>query len=126
MKEINFFENSQDNLHCLQACIKSVLSFYFPDKVFSDKEIDRHTIHNGGWSWLPPSVVWLQEIGLDVVLFSQFDYKRFAEQGEGFYKEFKGELAYQHEVQNGSVKNLKEIQKASQQVEGTPKSRHLF
>lgn len=114
LKQIKFFENSQDNLHCLQSCLKSILSFYFPDNVFSDKEIDTKTLQRGGHSWLAPAVVWLNELGLRAVLITPpfFDYKRLLKEGESYMKEFKGEENYLIEEANGTYAHMPEIQKS--------------
>lgn len=111
-KDVPFFPNEPDNNHCLQSCVKSVLSFYFPKKVFSTKTIENKTIFNNGWSWLPPSVCWLNELGLKVKLYSKFDYLQFADMGEMYLKEFKRE-AFEIEKRNGSYQNINTIQKYS-------------
>jgi hypothetical protein len=87
-----------------------LLSFYFPNKSFSDEEIDKETMQEGGWSWLPPAVVWLNKLGLKAKVYSRFDYKRLYKEGEEFMKEFKGETVYLHEKANGTYKNLSLIQ----------------
>ena len=115
-KTIPFFENSPDNLHCLQSCVKSLLSLYFPDRVFDDNEIDEKTIQEGWWTWLPPAVVWLHELGLDVRLYSSFDYRRFSQEGESYMKEFKTEEMYLKEKQNGAYDNLPLVQLAYQKM----------
>lgn len=117
-KTIPFFENSPDNFHCLQSCVKSLLSSYLPDRVFEDDEIDENTIQKGGWTWLPPAVVWLHELGLDVKLYSLFDYKRFSEEGEAYMKEFRSEEAYLKEKQNGAYDNAHLIQLSCQKMIG--------
>ena len=88
-KIIPFFENLPDNTHCLQSCLKSVLAYYFPDRTFTAEEIDKQTIQTGGWSWLPPAVIWLHDLGLNVELYSLFDYSRFAEFGKEYMKDTK-------------------------------------
>ena len=116
-KIITFFENSHDNTHCLQSCIKSLLSFYFFNDVFTDKEIDTKTIHTGGWSsWLPPAVIWLNELGLNVKLYSEFDYERFINEGEKYVRELKGEDIFNHEKRNGSYQNISLIQEACSKI----------
>ncbi len=109
MKIVPFFPNQSDSLHCLQACIKSVLAFYLPNKKFTDEIIDKKTLQQGGWSWLPPAVYWLNSLGINTKLYSLFDYNRLGEEGEDYLKEFK-KAAYQIEKAAGSYENLAEIQ----------------
>lgn len=114
MKVVPFYPNSPDNLHCLQACIKSVTQYYFPDKHFSDKEIDVFTCFESGWSWIIAAVNWLDELGLQIKLYSPFPYDQLILEGEKFMKKFKGEAVYEYEKQNGSYKNLPLIQKSAE------------
>jgi len=37
--EISFFKNT-DNFHCMQACMKMILKYYFPKKTLYFKQID--------------------------------------------------------------------------------------
>jgi len=115
-KSIPFFENSADNIHCLQACVKSLLAHYFPEKGFSDQEIDKETLQTGGFSWLPPSVVFLDNLGLDVKLYSKFDYGEFAENGEEFLKATWDANRFATEKSSGALDNILLIQKAAQEM----------
>jgi len=113
---IPFFSNSDDNLHCLQACVKSVLNFYFPLKKFSNEDIDLHTLQEGGWSWFPPTVIWLHNLGLKVHFYSEFDYKKFSDDPESHLKEAWSHNRYNLELINGSLKNLAKIQKSAHEM----------
>lgn len=125
-KTINFFENSADNLHCLQACVKSVLSFYFPNQNFTDQEIDEETLQVGSWTWFPPAAVWLHDLGLKVELYSPMDFKRFVDEGEVYMKDIKGEGRFNFEKDRGVYDLLPEIQDASKQMIGAGLWRQEF
>ncbi len=131
-KIVPFFENSPDGVHCLQACIKSILSFYFPERVFLDKEIDEKTGHVGGFSsWLPPAAAWLHDLGLDVRLFSPVEYERLCREGEGYMKVLKGDM-FNIEKQRGEYDNMPFIQASVKElleknlIERTALSKHLL
>ncbi|MBU0974872.1 hypothetical protein KKD03_04185 [Patescibacteria group bacterium] len=109
MKIVPYYPNSEDNIHCLQACIKSALAFYFPNEKFEDNVVDQKTLQIGGWSWFPPAVCWLNSLGIKVKIYSIFDYNRFASEGENYLREFK-KWFYEVEEKAGAYKNLKELQ----------------
>lgn len=89
------------------------MRFFNSSKSFSDDDIDRHTLQIGGWSWFPPAVVWLYNLGLNVELFSEFNYKNFAEEGELYLKKEWDSERFNKEKDNGSFKGITEIQEAS-------------
>lgn len=100
MKDVKFYGNIADNNHCLQACVKMLLSFYFPKKKFDDSVIDKKTLQKGGHTWFPPVVCWLDELGLRTQLFCPvlgFDYKHFADSGEKYLKQKWTDERYQKE-----------------------------
>lgn len=111
MKIVPFIPNEADNLHCLQSCVRSAVSYFKVD--FDDGEIDKKTGFFGFPSWLPHSVNWLNEKGLTAKLYSPFDYTRFVAEGEEFMKEVKKDY-YFKEKNEGQYNNLDQIQKAAE------------
>ena len=119
MKVVPFFPNSDDNLHCLQACVKSVLAYYFPKRSFSDKKIDEQTGQIGGWSWLCPSVVYINSLGLQTKLFCPafgFDYGRFSKLGQSYLKQVWGKERYAKEEANGALRNIAFVHHAAMEL----------
>ncbi len=85
---IPFYKNLKDNNHCAQACLKSVLKFYFPHKNYSFKEIDKATAHKKGrWTWNSVILLFLVKQDFEVINIENCDYKTFAKRGEKFLKE---------------------------------------
>ena len=116
-KVIPFFGNSPENIRCLHSCIKSILAFYFPGKSFTDEDIDINTMQTDGWAWLPPFLVWLSNLGLDVRLYptSGFLYQRLADEGEIYLRECLGENYFIQE-RNGAFKNLIFLQETTRKM----------
>jgi hypothetical protein len=116
MKIVPFYSNTSDNLHCLQSCIKSILNFYLPNKRFSDQEIDEATFNTKGWSWIAPSVNWLDDLGFKVKFFCppSFSYFEFISKGDEYMEKFKGKAVYEYEKQNGSYEDISFIQKSAE------------
>jgi len=84
---IPFFENTKDNSHCFQACLKMVLKFYFPGKNYSYRLLDKITNHKKGmWTWQGEALLFLSKIGFEIVNIENLDYKRFATRGETYLK----------------------------------------
>lgn len=87
MKDIPFYPNLKDNLHCLQACLKMVLKYYFPKKNYSYLELDKISRHvKGKWTWQGSSLLELSKLGFEVVNIENLDYCKFAEGGEHHLK----------------------------------------
>lgn len=112
MKVVPFFPNQTDNLHCLQSCIESVLSYF--EVLYSQKDVDLKTGFFGVMSWPPHSVNWLNELGLNVKLVSPFRYDELALSGEEYLKSFKGDVIFQKEKDEGQYNNLDKVKEASE------------
>ncbi|MBN2203090.1 MAG: peptidase C39 family protein [Candidatus Aenigmarchaeota archaeon] len=77
-----------DNTHCFQACIKMALKHFFPEKNFSYEELDRISDKKEGkWSWVSAAFVELKKMGLDVSVYSDFDYTAFSKRGADYIRE---------------------------------------
>lgn len=113
MKIVKAFSNTEDNTFCLQACVQSILDYYFPTVKITQSEIIKNTgYHSNFFTWSPQTVVWLNSLGLDIKLYSPFDYKRLIDEGLVYLKEFKKE-AYDIEEKRGEYNFLPDIQTAA-------------
>lgn len=63
-------------------------------------------------SWLPHSVNWLYELGLNVKLISPFRYDELALRGEEYLRDFKGDTIFQKEKNEGQYNNLDKVKEA--------------
>lgn len=117
MKVVKVFSNNPDNTFCLQASVKSILSFYFPEKDFTESEIELNTgYREGSFSWSPETVVWLDNLGLKTKLYSSFDYEQFIEKGIDYLRKFKKGEAFEIEERRGDYKYIPQIQRAAQKM----------
>ena len=115
MKNVPAYSN-KDNKHCLQSCIRSILEYSVSNKKFTKNYIDSKTIFNNGWSWLPPSIVWLNSLGLKVKLYSIFNYAEFASKGEEYLLQFKGQVVFSHEKSNGAYNQINKIRESTKEM----------
>ena len=82
MHKIKFFPNTRDNTHCVQACLKSVLKYYFPRERYNFEYLDKVSCHQKGkWTWDTSWMVFMARLGFDIVYISSFDYKKFSKEG---------------------------------------------
>jgi len=113
IKVVPFYPNESDNLHCLQASIRSILDYF---KIDCDKDkVDENTGFFGTMSWLPHSVNWLSEVGLDVKLYSICEYDKLIDSGEEYLKTLKGQF-FDKEKNEGQYKYLDKVIEASKQM----------
>jgi len=111
MKIVKCFPNSSDNTFCLQASVLSVLDYYFPNKFLEGEVIKSTDYHPKFFSWCPRTVVWLDQLGLYVKLYSIGDYERIETEGLKYLKELK-EQYFELEKKRGDYKYLPEIKVA--------------
>lgn len=116
-KEIPFFPNP-DGFHCQQASVKSVLKYFFPDSEFSDSEINEGTAQRGGNSWFPPAVMYLDQVGLSVQLYTPpiLDYEEFIKRGKEYLREKTSQSWIQRQEEVGAFVNFKVVQEAAKKM----------
>ena len=74
--KIPFYANLKDDNHCLQACFKMVLKYYFPKRNYSFKELDKVSQHiSGKWTWQGAFLLVLYKMGFEIVNIDAFDLK---------------------------------------------------
>lgn len=84
---IPFYPNTKDNMHCMQACLKSVLKYYFPKKKYSYRYLDVVTAHQPRrLTWNSAAAVFLLNAGFEVMIIEDFSYASFARFGQRHLK----------------------------------------
>jgi len=87
MLTIPFYPNTKDDTHCVQACLKSILKFYFPKKDYSFAYLDKVSAHKKSkGTWHSAFFLFLVKNGFEVINIEDFDYKKFSKYGENFLK----------------------------------------
>lgn len=97
---VPFFSNTQDNYHCFQAALRMVLAHFFPNTTYGWDELDRVTAHTANYTWPTAGLLYCVSLGLDVVVISDFDHKRFVKEGFNYLLEWSGK-----EVADGQQRN---------------------
>jgi len=85
MLSIPFYPNTKDNSHCVQACLKMALKYYFPKKTYSLTKLDNATNHKSN-QWDTITMLFLASLHFQVQYYASFNNKKFAEQGETYLK----------------------------------------
>ncbi|KKU93147.1 MAG: Protein translocase subunit SecA [Parcubacteria group bacterium GW2011_GWA1_49_26] len=112
--EPKFYQNWEDDSHCLQSSVMIVLNT-LNRKVTWD-EVNKMTDYEDGlYSWVPRAVVALAERIPGTRHISVMDYGKFAEKGEEYLKEFMPGEWFEDQKRNASVGFQKE-QKAAQDL----------
>lgn len=112
MKQVPFFANTPDDTHCLQAALRMVLKYYFPDKNYTWKELEEFTAKKEGlWTWAMQGMINMQKLGFDVIVREDFDNQQFIEKGEEYLKVKFGEKVAIEQIRHSDIKEEREIAK---------------
>lgn len=115
MKEplrIPFYANLKDDNHCLQACFKMILKYYFPEKNYSFKKLDKLSKHiNGKWTWQGAFLLALSKMDFEIVNIENLDYKKFAKEGDKYLKTIWHKNVFDKQNQFSDLKQEKRIAK---------------
>lgn len=113
MLKIPFYKNTKDGLHCFQACLKSVLKFYFPKENYSFKYLDKVTFHKKGkGTWVSSALIFLAKKGFDVINIEIFDYRKFAKLGEKYLETLWTDEVFQEQKRFSNFKNEQKLAKS--------------
>jgi hypothetical protein len=88
VKEIPFYPNTGDGMHCVQACFKSILKYFLPEQEFSWEQLDKMSKKiEGKGTWWYPFLLEIQSLGLEIIDISPIDLERFYKEGENYLRE---------------------------------------
>jgi 23S rRNA pseudouridine1911/1915/1917 synthase len=86
MKQVPFYGNHEDGMHCMLATYRSVLD-YFLQKRFDWDAIEGLTGYKTGLAaWTVSSLPKMQAMGLDIRMIEPFDYQRYLNEGEEYLR----------------------------------------
>ena len=99
--QVPFYENTSDDTHCFQACLRMVLKSLFPQKYYDYEYLDKVSAKViGKWTWSMAALIWLSKQGVEVKNIEIFDYEEFILKKEKYLFEF-----YGYEVAEAQIKN---------------------
>ncbi len=115
IKKIPFYKNLSDKTHCFQACLKMIFKYFFPERDYSFKELDKISKKKKNkWTWPMAALLFLRKNGLKVKFHAELDYKKFAKNGEYYLKELypkDAEKIIEMSDISAEIKNTKEMLK---------------
>lgn len=110
-----FYPNWDDNMHCLQAAVMTVLNTL--DGKTDWDEVNSMTKHKDGlYSWTPAAAVALAGRLPGTKLVGNLDYRQFAERGEAYLREYWAPAWYNDQKQYASPGFVREQQFAKDLV----------
>ncbi|MEX0918742.1 MAG: hypothetical protein WDZ85_02125 [Candidatus Paceibacterota bacterium] len=85
MLNIPFYKNTKDDTRCLPACWRMVLKYYLPNKNYPYHILDPLIGHKPKqWTWQSQGLLYLANLGFEVVNIENLDYKKFVRQGKKY------------------------------------------
>lgn len=111
--DVPFYSNTQDDTHCFQAGIKSVLKYFLPERDFTWEELDKLTAKKGNlWTWPMAATINLKKMGFEAVSMTDFDYKRFSEEGGAYLVEKFGEEKGKAQIEHSDIEQERRLAKS--------------
>jgi hypothetical protein len=121
MRQIPFYANKKDNLHCFGACVKSALKYFFPKKNYTWKEINEITQKRPGFTpWSMAGLVYFAKHGIEIKIIDPFSYQKFANDGLNFLKKILGEKEFTKDF-NADKKIFLQAEKSVKELVKNPK-----
>jgi hypothetical protein len=94
-KQVPFYPNTGDGMHCVQACFRSILKYFRPELKFSWEELDKMSKKiEGKGTWWYPFLLEIQKLGLEIIDISPMDLEQYYKEGEVYLrKKYTSEVA---------------------------------
>lgn len=109
---IPFYSNSEDDLHCLQACLRMALKYWLPEQEFNFGKLDRLSGNKPNkWTWDSRSMLWLLNHGFHVQKITPFDYKLFAADGKNYLQRLWNPEVYKRQDEMSNLRNEQALAK---------------
>jgi len=110
--QIRLYHNLKDDFHCFQACLKMVLDYFGEN--YSFKRLDKITgFKKDKLTWSTKGLLYLSQNGYDIIDVCNFDFKRFAREGEKYLKWYYSPDAYKYQNEYSNfISEQKLIKKA--------------
>ena len=111
--DVPFVKNSDLDLHCFQASLSMIISYFKPELNFTVEELDIVTGHNpGSGTWPLQGIAYLRSHGIDATIITPFSYVDFAKDGvEYIRKEYGDEIAQWQDENNDLKSDMENIAK---------------
>lgn len=104
MKSVPFYGNTDDGLHCFQACFRMVLEYFLPDQNFSWEELDKMSAKLPGMAtWPQRMLLNLHRMGFDVLMVESFDAEAFIAEGGEYLKRRSGERVAEWQISHSDL-----------------------
>ena len=114
--DIPFYSNP-DATHCFQACLRSVLKYFCPDKDYSWEELDKLSGKRvGKWTWPLYAIGQLNDAGFETEIMEDFDYLKFIEAPNKYLLDRFGAQAGNEQIVNSDISHEVEVSKRYSQT----------
>ncbi len=102
--EVPFIQNTEDDLHCLQAAYMMIVKYYRPDFKVDWNEWSKVTgFEIGKGTWASAGVLWFSNNGFEVKHYEIFDYDMFFETGGEYLIQKNGKEVGQWQIEHSNI-----------------------
>ena len=109
MKEVPFYPNTEDDLHCMQSVYASIIE-YFQDEKLDWTELDQLTgFQPGRTAWSVEALTKLVARGFDIQMIEPFDYERFMHEGSEYLGKIYGDEEVEYALRNTNILEIKPL-----------------
>lgn len=106
------FYLSPDETHCFQACLKTVLKYFEPDKDYSWKQLDKISAKKKDkWTWPTASIINLVKKKYDILVLEDWNYQAFVDRGEKYLIRKYGAEAATEQIENSDIAHERRLMK---------------
>lgn len=108
---VPFYANTEDDMHCYQAAIASVLKYFQPDKDYTFSQLDEMSAKKEGlWTWQSQMSINLINAGYEVISVDDFDMQGFVSEGGEYLRRKYGNDVAETQIKNSDIKQEQQLE----------------
>ncbi len=105
-KKVPFYPNHEDNMHCALA-VYQILFDYFLQRKLSWQEVEKLSgFKDNTAAWTVTIWERMANIGFDIRMIENFDYRRYAKEGDAYLREHFNEQQYTWQITHSDIRNI--------------------
>ncbi len=109
MKQVTFYGNHEDNLHCMLAVYRSIFDYFYNERLDWAQLEELTGFNTDKAAWSLKVITYLARRGLDINMLEPFDYARYYDLGESYLNEFYSPVEKNWQLEHSNILEIKPL-----------------
>src|ERR1700748_556849 len=105
-KKVPFYQNHEDNMHCAVAVYRMLFEHFLHRKLTWEEAEKMCGFKDNTAAW--QVTIWerMANIGFDIRMIEDFDYRRYAKEGDDYLRKHFSQAKYEWQVSHSDIRDI--------------------